>query len=325
MPDLHLVVRHIHAETALIRRLQLAAADGTALPPASSGAHLQLTVPGLHERRCYSLVHSTVAEAADPAPTHYHLAVRREEPSSGGSLWMHGLQVGDSLFASAPKTDFPLHPAQAAEPPVLLLAGGIGITPIISHAAALQAAGRAFVLHYSGRSRDQLALLPELQALCGAALHLHADDEPATRLDLSALLDTCQPGQHLYVCGPKGLIDAVIATWAACGRPREQLHFELFSQAGAHAGDGSFELELRQTGKVLHVPADKTILEVLEAAGLDPMYDCRRGECGVCQCTVLEGVPEHRDYFLSDSEKAAGKLIQTCISRAQTPRLVLDL
>ena len=325
MRDLHLVVTHIHAETALIRRLQLASADGSALPPAASGAHLQLTVPGLHQHRCYSLVQATPEQASASAPTHYTLAVRREEPSSGGSLWMHGLQVGDTLFASAPKNDFALHPALPDEAPVLLLAGGIGITPLISHAAALQAAGRAFALHYSGRSREQLALLPELQALCGNALHLHADDEPATRLDLDALLASASAQQHLYVCGPKGLIDAVIATTAARGWARERVHFELFTQAAAHAGDSAFEVELRQSGQVLQVPADKTILEVLEDAGLDPMFDCRRGECGVCQCAVLEGVPDHRDYFLSDSERAAGKLIQTCISRALTPRLVLDI
>lgn len=323
--QIQLCVAEVRVETAHIHRIALVAADGGALPRFESGAHLRFVVPGLHQPRCYSLVQTCAAEVQASAPQQYWVAVRREDPSLGGSLWMHGLKSGDTVFAEPPRNDFPLHSAHANELPVVLLAGGIGITPIASHAAALRLAGRPFALHYSGRSRDQLALVPELQALCGEMLHLYADDDPVTRLDLGVLLDACQPAQHLYVCGPKGLIDTVLAQASARGWPREHVHFELFTQAAPVTGDVAFEVELRQTGMTLRVPADQTILDVMEQAGCDPMFDCRRGECGVCQAGVLEGVPDHRDYFLSDREKAAGNLIQICISRAKTARLVLDL
>lgn len=321
MTDRQFIVSEVRAETDLIRSFRLKAADGGTLPAVEPGAHIKVHIPGLAEPRCYSLVALSTAAA----PTEYRLGVRREENSQGGSAWMHGLSVGQTLTATGPKNDFPLHAAEAGEGPVVLIAGGIGITPIASHAAALAAAGRPFALHYSGRSRSHLALVDELAALCGAALQVHADDEPANRLDVGQLLAGLSRQQHLYVCGPKGLIDAVLATAAHLGWPREKVHFELFVTGAPVAGDQAFELELRQSGMVLQVPADKTILEVMEAAGCDPMFDCRRGECGVCQATVLEGTPQHRDYFLSDREKADGKVIQTCISRACSARLVLDL
>ncbi len=319
------IVAEVRAETDLIRSFRLKAADGGALPPAASGAHLQVHVPGLAEPRCYSLIALSAAEATQSTPAEYRLAVRREENSQGGSAWMHGLAAGHTIGATGPKNDFPLHAREVGEGPVVLIAGGIGITPIASHAAALAAADRPFELHYSGRSRAQLALLDELGQLCGDALHLYADDEPDARFDLLQLLFSRSPTQHLYVCGPKGLIDAVLQLAAKLNWLREKVHFELFATAAPQAGDAAFEVELRQSGQVLQVPADKTILEVMEAAGCDPMFDCRRGECGVCQATVLEGTPDHRDYFLSEREKAEGKLIQTCISRACSARLVLDL
>ena len=321
MTERQFIVSEVRAETDLIRSFRLKAADGGILPAVEPGAHIKVHVPGLAEPRCYSLV----ALSAESAPTEYRLGVRREENSQGGSAWMHGLSVGQTLTATGPKNDFPLHAAEAGEGPVVLIAGGIGITPIASHAAALAAADRPFALYYSGRSRSHLALVDELATLCGAALQVHADDEPANRLDVGQLLAGLSRQQHLYVCGPKGLIDSVLATAAQLGWPREKVHFELFVTGAPLAGDQPFELELRQSGLVLQVPADKTILEVMEAAGCDPMFDCRRGECGVCQATVLEGTPQHRDYFLSDREKADGKLIQTCISRACSARLVLDL
>lgn len=320
-----LVVSEIRTETPLIRRIRLADEHGEALAPLTSGAHLQLTVPGMPERRCYSVVQLTCAEATDPHPYAYWIAVRREEASRGGSVWMHQLKVGDVIAIDEPRNEFPLHAPESDEPPTVLIAGGIGITPIASHAAALAAAGRPFRLHYSSRSRDQFAMVDELEALCANALTLHADDEPDTRMDLAALLDGYSPTQHLYICGPKGMIDAAITMAAAKGWAKDYVHVELFVEAATELGDTAFDVELRQSGQVLHVPANRTILEVLEDAGCEPMFDCRRGECGVCQATVLDGIPDHRDYFLSDTERASNTLIQICISRAKTPRLVLDL
>ncbi|WP_332670703.1 PDR/VanB family oxidoreductase [Aromatoleum sp.] len=326
MRTFELVVRSVTTPTPLIRAFELAAPDGSPLPAFTAGAHLQVAIPGLADPRCYSLIELSPAAGAFER---YRLGVRIEDASRGGSRFMHALKAGDRVTVTGPKNDFPLHEPALGEPPVVLLAGGIGITPIASMAAALKAAGRPFELHYSGRSRDQLAFTDELAALAGDALALHADDDDATRLDLGALLDARRPNGidacHLYVCGPKAMIDAAIAGAKARGWPADNVHFELFATAAPVAGDQPFELELRQSGKVLVVPADKTIAEVMEEAGCDPMIDCKRGECGVCSATVLEGVPDHRDYVLSDAEKAEGKLIQICISRAKTARLVLDL
>lgn len=325
MQTLKLIVREIRQESPLIRSLRLAREDGGALPAFGPGAHLKVSVPGLREARCYSLVQLAPEAGRFAEPAEYRLGVRLEEASQGGSRHMHGLAVGDTLTVEGPRNDFPLHESPAGDEPVVLIAGGIGITPVASMAAALKSAGRAFRLHYSGRSRDQLAFLPELQALAGDALALHADDEPSCRFDLQALLDAANPRQHLYVCGPKGLIDVVIQGARARHWPDAHIHFELFASAAPQAGDQPFEVELRQSGRVLTIPADKTIVDVMEEEGCDPMFDCKRGECGVCQATVLEGEPDHRDYYLSDTEKASGKIIQICISRAKSARLVLDL
>jgi len=324
MSELELTVSEIRAETPLIRTLYLQAADGSALPAFTPGAHLKVSIPGLADARCYSLVSFEPTGGFD-APSAYRLGIRLEEKSQGGSRHMHTLAVGDRVTVSAPKNDFPLHAAEAGEGEVVLLAGGIGITPIAAMACGLQAAGRSYQLHYSGRSRSQLAFLDELASLAGPALKVHADDEADTRLDIGALLDGLKTTQHLYVCGPKGMIDALIEGAKQRGWPADRVHFELFAAAAPLEGDQPFEVELRQSGVTLTVPADKTILDVMEEQGCDPMYDCKRGECGVCTATVLEGVPDHRDYFLSDAERAEGKLIQICISRSKTPRLVLDL
>ena len=325
MQTLKLIVREVQQESPLIRSFRLTREDAGVLPAFGPGAHVKVTVPGVREPRCYSLVQLAPEAGKFAEPGEYRLGVRLEDPSQGGSRHMHGLAEGDTISIEGPKNDFPLHEAPAGDEPVVLIAGGIGITPIASMAAALKSAGRAFQLHYCGRSKDQLAFLTELEALAGADLIVHADDDAASRFDLQALLAAATPRQHLYVCGPKGLIDAVIQGAKAKHWPDAHVHFELFTTAAAQAGDQPFEVELRQSGRTLTIPADKTIVDVMEEEGCDPMYDCKRGECGVCQATVLEGEPDHRDYYLSDTEKASGKIIQICISRAKSARLVLDL
>ena len=328
MQTLHLIIRDIQQAAPLVRTFVLEHAEGHTLPAFEPGAHLKVQIPGLPEPRCYSLIALPAKPSAFDTPRQYRLGVRLDEAGGGGSRHMHGLKVGDVLTAEGPKNDFPLHPSSAESvdtSTTVLIAGGIGITPIASMASALKNHGRDFVLHYCGRSRDQLALVDELQALVGDQLHIHADDEPDCALRLDALLDTYGPHQHLYVCGPQGMIDAVIAGARQRQWPGTHVHFELFTTAAPLVGDQSFEVELKQSGMVLTIPADKTILDVMEEAGCDPMFDCKRGECGVCQATVLEGTPDHRDYYLSDAEKAEGKLIQICISRAKSARLVLDL
>lgn len=325
MQRLTFVVREVRQESPLIRSIRMVLASGEPLPAFGPGAHVKVQVPGLDEPRCYSLVQTDPHAGAFAAPAEYRLGVRLDDAGGGGSRYMHALKVGDTLEAVGPKNDFVLHEAPADEPASILIAGGIGITPLASMSAALTAAGRAFAFHYCGRSREQLAFRHELAALAGDALHEHPDDDASCAFDLNAILDAASPHQHLYVCGPKGLIDAVIAAAHARHWPDAHVHFELFSAPAPLAGDQPFEVELRDSGMVLTVPADRTIVDVMEDAGCDPMVDCKRGECGVCQADVIEGIPDHRDYYLSDTEKASGKVIQICISRAKSARLVLAL
>ncbi|UHL63270.1 PDR/VanB family oxidoreductase [Paralcaligenes sp. KSB-10] len=325
MTTLTLTVAAVQTETPIIRSLVLTAADGAALPGFTAGSHLKIHIPGQKEPRCYSLIGIEPDNSLFEAPASYRLGIRLEDPSTGGSRYMHQIKAGDTLIAEGPKNDFPLHAAQADEPATVLIAGGIGITPIASMAAALKAQQRPYQLHYYGRSLDQMSFVDELCGQHGAALSIHADDDAATLLPLPALLEQTDPRQHLYICGPKGLIDAVVEQSHGKHWPHSHVHFELFTAAAPQAGDRGFEVELRQSGQVFHIPPDKTILEVLEAAGCDPLFDCKRGECGVCQAVVLEGVPDHRDYYLSDDERAEGKVMQICISRSRSDRLVLDL
>ncbi|WP_018718777.1 PDR/VanB family oxidoreductase [Arhodomonas aquaeolei] len=325
MTKLELEVRAAEWLTPQIRRIELQRAGGGTLPGFTPGAHLRFELPldGGSGQRQYSLIVTRADAAAMAAPERYVIAVRREADGRGGSAYMHErLQPGDRLTAEGPVNDFPLHEGGGR---AVLIAGGIGVTPILSMAAALTAAGRDYRFHYSGRSRGQLVFVDEIRALAGERLSVHADDEPDTALDLDALLAGYGPADHLYVCGPGGMIDALTAGARARGWPPEHVHFELFTAAAPQAGDHAFEVECRASGVTLQVAADQTILEAAEAAGLDPMSDCERGECGVCSTEVIEGEVDHRDHYLSDDEKASNSVMQICISRARGERLVLDL
>ena len=321
---LELVVEDVIALTDAITEFRLRDPAGKALPGFAAGAHLRVPVApgGTAAWRHYSLVNGDGRAGATAAPSVYRIAVRRDDGGQGGSLWMHTqVKAGSRLVTSAPVNAFALD--ERAEDAVLI-AGGIGVTPIVSMAAALTAAGRRYRVHYSARHPDQLALVDELMALAGGNLSLYADQEPMPALDLAALLDGLAPTQPIYACGPAGMIDAVLALASARGWSRDDLHFELFSAPAPGAADRAFEVELRQSGRVLAVPAGQTILDAMLAAGLDPLYDCKRGECGVCQVPVLAGDIDHRDYCLSEAQRCAGDVMQICVSRASSGRLVLD-
>lgn len=310
----------------LIRLLRLRAADGAVLPGYTPGAHVQVRVrlpDGSGDWRHYSLVDLAGDAAGICAPREYTIAVRLEETGRGGSRFMHeGLPPGSTVEVTPPKNDFPLHDGA---PGAVLVAGGIGVTPLASMAAWRHAQGQPVRMCYAGRSRPMMAFLPELQALLGDALAVHADDERGAPLDAGALLDGCAADERVYVCGPKVMLDAVLAAAHARGWPPERVHFELFNAPVAEAGDRPFEVELIQSGQRFTVAADQTILDCLIEHGCDPMFDCKRGECGVCAVPVISGEIDHRDYVLSQREKDAGNVIQVCISRAKGSRLVLDL
>ncbi|PIE10374.1 MAG: oxidoreductase [Rhodobacterales bacterium] len=310
-----LKVQTITPVTDRISLFTLVNADGGALPAYTPGAHVDIDLGDLGTRS-YSLVD---LDPQGDAPDTYHLAVQREDDGTGGSRAMHALNDGDTITASDPKDDFHLHQGSA---PALLIAGGIGVTPIISFATALKARGTPFAFHYATRSADLCAFRAPLEERFGEALTLWFDD--TAMIELDALIAGAAPGTHLYCCGPKGMIEAVREKAEAAGFDKDHVHFELFSSPPTHEGDQPFEVEIGD-GRVFTIPADKTIVEVLEEAGVDVMFDCARGDCGICQTDVISGTPDHRDVVLSESERASGKIMQICVSRAKSARLVLDI
>ncbi|MEH2493267.1 PDR/VanB family oxidoreductase [Bradyrhizobium sp. AZCC 2230] len=311
---LKLKVRSYAAETPFIRSLVFDVEDGVA-PQWRAGAHLRVALPNGGDRP-YSLM--TLPGLPEGALA---LGVLREEASTGGSQFMHALEIGDVVRASAPVNNFHLHEDAA---PALLFAGGIGITPILSMAAELATRGSPYRLHYAGRTQGLLAFLPQLQEICAKGLSVHYDSDES-RLDIAAALGEAAADSHIYVCGPAGMIEAVRAAALAKSIPADRMHYELFKAEQPSSPDRPFEVELKSSGQIVSVAAGQTIIQALEAAGLDVLYDCQRGDCGICQCGVIEGVPDHRDVILSDDEKASNKVMQICVSRAKSERLVLDL
>ena len=306
-------------EATDICSFELVAADGTPLPGFSAGSHIDVHLPGGVTRQ-YSLCN-------DSQETHrYMLGVLRDPASRGGSQAMHDtVQEGDLLDISAPKNHFSLA-AHASRS--LLLAGGIGITPILCMAERLAATGAPFDMHYCSRTRERTAFYERIQAAPFVGqVQIHLDDGPAEqKLALPALLATPRVGVHLYVCGPKGFMDAVLQTARASGWPEAQLHYEFFSaEVQKSADDASFDVKLASSGRVVRVAADQTVAKALALAGVDVPMSCEQGVCGTCLTRVLEGVPDHKDMYLTPEEQAANDQFTPCCSRSKSALLVLDL
>lgn len=316
--DLDLVVARIANPGTDIREIVLHARDGGDLPPYTAGAHIRVALPD-GRANAYSLID---LDRSSAAPREYVIAIRRDDAGAGGSKFMHGLAEGDHLSAHGPQNDFALDDGAA---PVLLLAGGIGITPLISMATALASGARDWRMHYAARSADAAAYAQILQDRHADRVALHHDDIAGAPLPVADLIAGLAPGAHIYVCGPRPMIEATRHAAEAAGIGSDRIHTELFDAPVQQAGDTSFEVEIASTGQVFTVPPDRTIIDVLEENGIDIVYDCQRGDCGICQTTVLEGIPDHRDVVLSDAERQAGNVMQICVSRAVSPRLKLDL
>ncbi len=319
MRMLALSVSETVQETELVQSFRLVSVDGTALPPFDAGAHIRVVMPDGTDRP-YSLV-ATKDAAEASAPSCYRIGVRREDAGGGGSRHMHSLSVGDTLSASSPMNDFAL---RSTSRPALLIAGGIGVTPIASMATVLKHNGAPYRLHYSGRSEGALAFLGELGSAHGDNLVVHYDDDDSA-IDLAALIRSDAGQSEIYVCGPRGMIEAVRERAAEHGYAKDRVHFELFAPSPSTTGDKPFEVELRSTGQVFDVPAGASIIDVLEANGVELIYDCRRGDCGICQTGVISGIPDHRDVILTEAERATNTVMQICVSRARSERLVLDI
>jgi vanillate O-demethylase ferredoxin subunit len=298
---------------------ELAAEDGQPLPAFSAGSHVDVQVAdGL--TRQYSLCN-------DSAETHrYLIGVLREPASRGGSTAMHDrVQVGDVISISAPKNHFALaHEARSH----LLLAGGIGITPILCMAERLAQTGADFELHYCTRSPARTAFAQRIRGSAFAAcVSFHHDDgDAAQKIDIASLLAQPAPGRHVYVCGPKGFMDAVLGTARANGWPEPQLHFEFFTaDVAPRDADEAFDVKLASSGRVVHIPKGMTVLNALADAGVIVPSSCEQGVCGTCITRVIEGVPDHRDMYFTPEEQAANAEFTPCCSRSRTPLLVLDL
>lgn len=328
MQERPLKVVSVTDETPLIRRIVFMAPDGRPLAGYTAGAHITLSVPEVGQRK-YSLVNLVHLSGGTAAPRAYILGVRRDDQGEGGSRFMHTLKAGDLVSVSGPANEFAM---LAAATPVLLLGGGIGITPLITMAAEMHAAGRPFRMIYAARSRSEMAFLEPIEALAGPNLHLHCDDTAGGILDIEATMAALASDVTVYACGPKPMLKAAVGASRKLKWPANRLKFELFysvakpaAPAAPQLAPGSFEVQLKSSGKVYVVPPDKSILDTLIAAGVDAVHDCTRGECGVCQTGVISGEPDHRDSILSASERAANKVMQICISRSKSARLVLDL
>jgi vanillate O-demethylase ferredoxin subunit len=298
---------------------ELVDTSGRPLPAFSAGSHIDVQLPGGLTRQ-YSLCN-------DPQESHrYLIGVLKDPATRGGSKAMHEqVNVGDTLTISAPRNHFPLaHEARHS----LLLAGGIGVTPILCMAERLAIAGASFEMHYATRSRERTAFHDRImRSTFAPAVQFHFDDgDDAQKLQLGALLAAPKAGTHLYVCGPKGFMDVVLATARANGWPQEQIHYEYFgAEVTSKVDDGSFEVRLASSGKVVQVPKDQTITQALLKAGIEVLTSCEQGVCGTCITRVLEGIPDHRDLYFTPEEQAKNDQFTPCCSRSKTPLLVLDL
>lgn len=299
-------------------RLELEPLEGASLPSFTAGSHIDLVL-GNGLTRQYSLCNAPGGDGL------YRIAVLREPTSRGGSQAVHDdLTEGATLQISPPRNLFDLNEAADS---YLLVAGGIGITPILAMAYRLYAIGKPFSLHYCTRDPARAAFLDELTAAPFADLvHLHFDSDPTTGLSPDRALQDPSPGRHLYVCGPTGFMDFIIKRAADQGWDGDQIHREYFASAPlATDQNRPFDLVIASTGQTLTVSADQTAAQVLEAAGVFVPLSCEQGICGTCLTPVLSGRPDHRDLFQTDEEKQTNLLFTPCCSRALTPSLTLDL
>jgi cytochrome P450/ferredoxin-NADP reductase len=320
-PSRHTVTRQVTVERVTraadgVVKLRLVSNDGAPLPRWTPGAHIDVECGSPALTRQYSL-------CGDPLDPALEIAVLHERAGRGGSGWIHAnVKAGERLTIRGPRNHFKMDESRSR---LIFVAGGIGITPVSSMARRARALGIDYQLHYSGRSRASMALLDELAELHGARLRVYASDE-GSHNDLAALLATPQADTQIYACGPAAMLAALEQACAAW--PVEALRTEHFV-AGAGkldpAREHAFEVELRDSGMVIPVTADQTVLQALRAANIDVQSDCEEGLCGSCEVQVLDGQVDHRDVVLTRGERAANVKMMSCCSRACGKRLVLAL
>ncbi len=310
------VVTEVVELNSLIKRFHFARPDGKPLPAFSGGAHIIIQMQDGDTLRGspYSL-------SSSPLDTRdYQVSIRRDDQGRGGSLYLHReVKPGMKMSITHPSNMFALDKRASRH---LMLAGGIGITPFMSQTAQLaQMPGVHAELHYGMRSRELGVYLEELASRLGSRFHVYADEDNE-QIDYDRLLSSQPAGTHLYVCGPSPMIDLVLRKSAEHGWPDNHVHYEHFAKASS--GE-PFNVELRASGKTIEVGAEQSMLEAIEAAGVDAPYLCRGGACGQCETRVLsvDGELLHEDHWLEDDEKASGEKIMPCVSRCRGT-VVLD-
>jgi tetrachlorobenzoquinone reductase len=314
---LQLRVSRITPEAENINSYELVPSDGAELPAFTAGAHIDLHLSnGLI--RSYSLVNDQRERQR------YVIAVNKDPASRGGSAFIHDqIRAGDAVNASGPRNNFAL--VEHADHSILI-AGGIGITPLLSMVRRLETLGRRWQLFFAARTRRAAAFLDELNLLRPNHLDLHVDvdDEREGQLfDLNGIVARAPAAAHLYCCGPAPMLEAFEA--AIAGRPADLVHVEYFKPKQAAAVEGGFEIRLARSNRAILVEPGKSILDALLEAGVAASFSCMEGVCGTCETRVLEGIPDHRDQFLSKEEQATNKTMMICCSGTKTKTLTLDL
>ena len=316
-PKIEVRVSEISQVTAEVKRFRFEPVDGAPLPNFSGGAHVVVEMQDGEtlRRNPYSLM-------SPPGQTSsYTISVRRDEVGRGGSLFLHNkLRLGDVLKISHPVNLFPIDQRAKKH---LLFAGGIGITPFMAMMAQLTSEDRSFELHYAMRSAEHGAYREHLSERYGRRLSVYRDDK-GEAIALNRLLARQPLGTHLYVCGPAGMINWVLSTARGLGWPEQNLHHERFL---APASGKPYPVTLAQAGKTVEVGPHQSMLEAIEAAGVDAPYLCRGGACGQCETRVIscQGTLLHNDHYLSAADKASGQKVMPCVSRFEGASLVLDL
>jgi tetrachlorobenzoquinone reductase len=311
-------VKRISFEADNINSYELVSPDGGDLAPFTAGSHIDLHLSN-GMIRSYSLVNDQGER------NRYVIAVNNDAASRGGSKLIHEtMRVGDIITVSLPRNNFALQEDAGHS---ILIAGGIGITPLLSMIRRLEALGRSWELFYAARTRLTAAFLDELKTLRPddhPNLNLNFDQEPEARMmDLSSIVKAALPDAHLYCCGPVPMLEAFEA--ATVDRPTGHVHVEYFKAREKPAAEGGFEVKLARSNRTIAVQAGQTILDALLEAGISANYACTEGVCGTCETRVIEGIPDHRDLFLSKEEQEANKTIMICCSGAKSPTLVLDI
>lgn len=312
----NVIVKNRRVEGENVAVMEFESANSTALPKVEAGAHIDVHLPNGMVRQ-YSLCQNPNQQDV------FRLGILRDPESRGGSLSaFDDLKDGIHIQVSEPKNLFPLVPAKHS----VLIGGGIGITPLITMAYQLVQEGSSFELHYCGSSPERCAFVEEIKnGVLAAFTTFHFKSEGAShRQFFESAIQAIDSESHIYTCGPNGFMDWVINLAATQNFPEQQIHKEYF-QVEVETGGDAFEVVAQQSGKIILVNADETILQALAREGIDIEMSCEQGVCGTCMCDVIEGEPDHRDVYFTDEEKASNEQILVCCSRSKSARLVLDI